>query len=432
MTGNGGLRWRGIPHTVMSMETSADEFDEPRAAAGSTPPVGERRNGLARTGSGANHERVGAILLYLLAIGAGYLLVRLLWPFLPAFVTSAVIAVLVFPAYRTLRARVRHAPVAAFVTTVIVFFLVLLPAIGLALLLLDQIRGGLGWIAGGANDVLGPTGGFREWFVALLGRLGFESTGVAEALSRQTEGVIALLAERTLALFTGLGGWLLQAGVALFTLYYMLRDGEALVAHVKWLVPLEPELRDRLFDEAHEVTHATIYGNVVVALVQGTLGGLAFWALGLTAPILWGTVMGVLSLLPVVGAFFVWLPAGIVLIVNGNVAQGVFLLLVGTFVISTVDNVLRAVLVGGRAQLHPLVVFFSVLGGLFVFGAVGVFVGPVLFVLSLMLVEMARLSLESTDGASAVTQPSNPWGITMRSPSTRPLRGRWRAVRRGR
>jgi hypothetical protein len=103
--------------------------------------------------------------------------------------------------------------------------------------------------------------------------------------------------------------------------------------------------------------------------------------------------MAVLALLPLVGAFLVWAPAGVILILNGELARGLLLLAFGAIVISTIDNYLRAVVVGGRAQLHPLVVFFSVLGGLVLFGAVGIFLGPVLFVIAISLLEMARIAL---------------------------------------
>lgn len=162
----------------------------------------------------------------------------------------------------------------------------------------------------------------------------------------------------------------------------------------KWLVPLEPEATDRLFRKARDVTYATVYGNVVVAVVQGLLGGLAFWLLDVPAAAVWGTVMGLLSLLPALSATLVWLPAGLISIAGGRTLAGLAMLAFGAVVVSTVDNVLRATLVSGRAQMHPLAVFFSVLGGLLVFGAVGLLVGPVLFALAITVVEMARTALE--------------------------------------
>ena len=361
----------------------------------------------------AGDRRVQLAILLAMAGGAVYLIVRLLAPFLPALVTSAVLAVLVYPAYGRFEAwlgrRGRWAGdrnVAAFVGTVVVFFVILVPLLGLSLVLVQQIAGGVDWAAGQIASMLGPGGTLRGWVAAGADRLGVDEARIAESLGTQLQGLVSLLTARTLSFLSGLGGWLLQAGAALFTLFYLLRDADGIVRVVQWLVPLEEAQTDRLFDRARDVIHATVYGNIAVAAVQGGLGGLAFWILGIPAAALWGTVMGVLSLLPVISAPLVWLPAGLLLVVQGRVAEGVGLLLFGALVISTVDNYLRAVLVSDRARLHPLAVFFSVLGGLFLFGAVGLFVGPVLFVVGVSLVEMARLAVETGDGDRRGPPPS--------------------------
>lgn len=389
----------------------ADGTEDPAAGDAEPGPAGPGRAdaepdaGGEGDGADAGDRRVQLAILLLMAGGAVYLLVRLLAPFLPALVTSAVLAVLVYPAYGRFEAWLGRRGrwlgdrnVAAFVGTVVVFFVILVPLLGLSLVLVQQIAGGVDWAAGQIASMLGPGGTLRGWVAAGADRLGVDEARIAESLGAQLQGVVSLLTARTLSFLSGLGGWLLQAGAALFTLFYLLRDADGIVRVVQWLVPLEGAQTDRLFDRARDVIHATVYGNIVVAGVQGGLGGLAFWVLGIPAAALWGTVMGVLSLLPVISAPLVWLPAGLLLVAQGRVAEGVGLLLFGALVVSTVDNYLRAVLVSDRARLHPLAVFFSVLGGLFLFGAVGLFVGPVLFVVGVSLVEMARLAVETGDG----------------------------------
>jgi len=366
-----------------------DQTKPATADAGPDPIAGDatRNGGVAR---------IYTFVLVGLALGACYLISLMLWPFFPAIVTSAVVAVLVFPLYRRFRKRLRRREVAALLMTIIVFFLILLPALGLGMLLLTEVRAGIERLSASGSGLMEHAGRLSGWLDRIVGRFGFDATELGLALSQQARSAAAALPGRTVQLFTGLGGILLQAGIALFTLYYLLRDGEALVAHLKWLLPLEPELSERLFRRANEITHATILGNIVVAAVQGTIGGLALWAIGIRAPVLWGTVMGVFSLLPAIGPAFIWFPAAILQLFTGHPVKGVILLAIGALVISTVDNVLRALLVSGRAQLHPLVVFFSVLGGLFVFGAIGMFVGPVLFVVALTLLEVARLTIGPT------------------------------------
>ncbi|MFB6241040.1 MAG: AI-2E family transporter, partial [Gemmatimonadota bacterium] len=334
--------------------------------------------------------RLGALLV--MGLAGLYAMGRLLWPFLPALMISAVAAVLAYPAYRRFEEWIGQRDVAAFLGTAAVFFLVLLPVVGLSLLLVDQLLLGLEWAARTSDRLLQPGGRVESWLETLVGyagALGIEPASLSDQVSQQMQGVASALAGRTVSFLSGLGGWLLQAGVAVFTLFYLLRDAGAITSGIKWLIPLDAERTDHLLTRARDVTYATMFGTVAVALVQGTLGGLAFWALGLPAAALWGTVMGTLGLLPGVGPPLVWIPAAVILFASGELLRGIALVAVGALIVGTVDNVLRAVLVAGRAQLHSLAVLLSVLGGLFLFGGLGIFVGPVIFVVALSLVEMA-------------------------------------------
>jgi len=349
----------------------------------------EGRVPIRGTGIGARQ-----VVVLTLGIAATYLIGLLLWPFVPAIVTSAALAALVYPAHRRVEERLGHPDLAAFLDTTIVFFAVLLPVVALSFVLVGELRAGIEEVTRQMSGMLAPGSGLREWVETAGGHLGLDPDQVSRQLGEQMQQVPSILADRTLSFLSGLGGWLLQAGTAVFTLYFMLRDGDSLVEMTRWLIPLDPDYTDRLLHRAREVTYATMYGNVVVAAAQGTLVGGAFWLAGLSAAALWGTITALLSLLPVVGAPVVWFPAGVILVTGGRVGTGLAILGFGFFVVSTVDNWLRAVLVSDRAQLHPLVVFFSVLGAVFVFGAVGIFVGPVLFVVGLSLIETARLVLE--------------------------------------
>lgn len=348
--------------------------------------------------------RLGVLLV--LGAGATVVLGFLLRPFLPALVTSAVLATLCYPAHRRLRRVVRNEDLAAFVTTTAVFFLVLLPTLALSIILIDQIAQGVEWLRDVVASAMAPDGALTRAVDQVARYFGLEGVELALPITDELSGIVGLLARRTFSFLSGLGGWLLQAGAALFTLFYFLRDGDRLMGTVAWLLPLDPPATERLIGKTKDVIFATVFGNVVVAIVQGSLGGLAFWALGLPAAALWGSMMGVLSLLPVVGPTFVWLPAGVLLLVNGQIVRGIALLAFGMAVISTVDNYLRAVLIGNRTQLHSLAVFFSVLGGLFAFGAVGVFVGPVLFVIAFSVLELARTALDGPREPAVVLPPS--------------------------
>lgn len=343
--------------------------------------------------------RLGALIL--LGLAGVYTLGRLLWPFLPALMISAVAAALVYPAYSRFEDWVPvPRDVAAFLGTAAVFFLVLLPVVGLSLVLVDQLLLGLDWAAAMSGELLQPGGRVEGWLEAIsgyVGALGLEPSSLSQQVTEQMQRVASALAGRTFSFLSGLGGWLLQTGVAVFTLFYLLRDAGPITAGIKWLIPLDEDRTEHLFRRARDVTYATMFGTVAVALAQGTLGGLTFWILDLPAAALWGTVMGMVALLPGVGPPLVWVPAAAILLAGGEVARGLALVAIGGLVVGTVDNVLRAVLVAGRARLHSLAVLLSVLGGLLLFGGLGIFVGPVLFVVALSLIEMARLALEPGD-----------------------------------
>ena len=174
------------------------------------------------------------------------------------------------------------------------------------------------------------------------------------------------------------GDFLLNVFVMLYLLFYLLRDGQTLLTLFQRAIPLSPEHHQVFFSRFTATVRGTIKGDIVVGLVQGTLGGLIFWILGLGTPVMWGAVMAVLSLLPAFGTSLVWVPAGIYLLLTGSAWKGVVLLVFGSLVISTIDNVLRPVLVSKDVEMPSYVVLVSTLGGIAVFGVNGVVIGPLL------------------------------------------------------
>jgi predicted PurR-regulated permease PerM len=163
----------------------------------------------------------------------------------------------------------------------------------------------------------------------------------------------------------------------LYLLFFLLRDGAGLAARIKGAVPLGRKVKQRLFGNFTTVIRATVKGNVLVALVQGALGGLAFWFLDVQAPVLWGVLMAFLSLLPAVGAAIVWVPVAVYFLVTGAIWQGVALTAFGVLAIGLVDNILRPILVGKDTKMPDYVVLLSTVGGMALFGLSGFVIGPV-------------------------------------------------------
>ncbi|GAB3029459.1 AI-2E family transporter [Bowmanella dokdonensis] len=216
-----------------------------------------------------------------------------------------------------------------------------------------------------------------------LGRFGIDLDNLK---SRLAEGAIAgsrFLAENAVQLGQGTMAFFLQVGVFLYLSYFLLRDGPQIIAILIRALPLGDEREHLLFRKFSEVTRATIKGNLVVAAVQGFLGGLIFWFLGLPSPLLWGVVMTLLSLVPVVGAAIIWAPVALYLLASGSWTDGIILIAFGAGVIGLVDNLLRPVLVGRDTALPDYLVLLSTLGGFAMFGMSGFVMGPLVAALFL-------------------------------------------------
>jgi len=172
------------------------------------------------------------------------------------------------------------------------------------------------------------------------------------------------------------------------TIYYFLKDGETLTEYLKNLLPFSEEQKRKLVERVKETVIAAVYGQIAVGIAQGTLGWIAFWILGLPSPVFWGTVMAIFSFVPFFGTLLVWGPAVVILILSGSLGKGIGLLLFGALIISNIDSVLRPLIIGGKAKLHTLLVFFSVLGGIKFLGFLGFILGPLIVALCLSLFEI--------------------------------------------
>lgn len=239
------------------------------------------------------------------------------------------------------------------------------------------------------------------WVTGLLDRFGLTSLGlIKERLTASLTRGSQFIAGQALTLGQSTFDFLISFFVMLYLLFFLLRDGNVLAVRVKNTLPLAADAKRRLTVKFTTVIRATVKGNIVVAMVQGALGGFIFWVLDVHAPVLWGTLMAILSLLPAVGAALVWLPVAIYFLVSGSVAQGVTLIAFGVLVIGLVDNLLRPILVGKDTRMPDYLVLLSTIGGLSLFGLNGFVIGPViaaLFMASWDLFTASRLAADSND-----------------------------------
>jgi predicted PurR-regulated permease PerM len=217
------------------------------------------------------------------------------------------------------------------------------------------------------------------WVTGVMDRFGLTSLGaVQERFSTGLTKGLQFFAGQALNIGQNALEFVVSFFVMLYLLFYLLRDGGTLVRRMRDAIPLQRELQHTLAIKFSDVVRATIKGNIVIAIVQGILGGLIFWILGVQGALLWGVVMAFLSLLPAVGTALVWLPVAIYFLVTGSIWQGVVLTAFGVLVIGLVDNVLRPVLVGKDTKLPDYIVLISTLGGMAIFGFNGFVIGPMI------------------------------------------------------
>ena len=307
-----------------------------------------------------------------------------LWPFYGAVFWGAVFAIVFNSLFvRLLRKMPAKRTLAALLTLATILVLVILP-VGLISVLLTQETASVYQRV--QSGELSFTRYFQQihsalpqWITNLLDRSGLGNLGLIQArlADSLTQGS-QMIATQALSIGQNAFDFFVSFFIMLYLLFFFLRDGGALSRRIKEAIPLEGEIKRSLLIKFTTVIRATVKGNIVVAVLQGALGGLMFWFLGIHAPVLWGTLMAFLSLLPAVGAALVWLPVAVYFLTTGALWQGVLLIAYGVLVIGLVDNILRPVLVGKDTKMPDYVVLVSTIGGMSLFGLNGFVIGPVI------------------------------------------------------
>jgi predicted PurR-regulated permease PerM len=336
----------------------------------------------------------GLITLLIALAFALYLCWQMLQPFVNVILWATVLAVVFYPMHTRIRQRIGSPAGAAVLSSLLVVVLILLPATFITIAIVKELAGAADNLQAGVQKMSNVTTiPWVGW--ALEKSKAYVTIDPADAqkfLAERLQTVGAALAASTLVVVGGAVGAIVQMVLVVFTLFYMFRDGERIRQSVFEILPLRRIQMHDIVARTKDVIAATIYGVLVISAIQGTLGTLIFWLLGLPSPLLWGVVMFFLSMIPMAGAFLVWVPAAIYLALTGAYVKAVILVAWGLLVISSIDNFLSPRLVGRRARLHELLIFFSVLGGLEVFGVLGLVLGPVVIAITLALIEMVRQS----------------------------------------
>lgn len=310
------------------------------------------------------------------------LFLYLLKPFFGAVFWACVIGVLFYPLQRRLQRRWGNRPnLAALATLTICVVIVVIPVLFVVGSFFQEGVALYQRMQSGELNLGEYMDRIREAFPVLqnvLERLGVDFSNLKEQIASTAIAASQFIAQNAVSLGQGTLQFVMSLGIMLYVAFFLLRDGPKLVALMVRALPLGDEREHLLFSKFTEVTRATIKGNLVVATIQGTLGGILFAILGIPAALLWGVVMILLSLIPVVGAALIWAPVAIYLFAVGDWVQGLVLTGFGVGVIGLVDNVLRPILVGRDTKLPDYIVLLSTLGGLFLFGMNGFVIGPLI------------------------------------------------------
>ena len=315
----------------------------------------------------------------------------MLQPFVNVILWATVLTVVFYPLHKRIRERVASPSGAAALSTLLVIVLILLPVTFITIAVVRELSGAADNLQRGVQQLSGPTMPGLSWILdRLRGYVDIDPIAAQQFVAERMQAWGSALAGSTLVMVGGAVGAVVQMALVVFTMFYMFRDGERIRHAVYEMLPLERVQMHDIAVRTREVIGATIYGVLVISAIQGTLGTFIFWILGLPSPLLWGVVMFFLSMIPMAGAFLVWGPAALYLAFTGAYLKAGLLVLWGVLVIGSIDNFLSPRLVGKRASLHELLIFFAVLGGLEVFGVLGLVLGPVVVALTLALVEMAR------------------------------------------
>lgn len=313
--------------------------------------------------------------------------VIIIFPFLTSVLTGALLAFLFYPLYTRLQERVRYKGIAAFIVAIVIVLLIAIPAVVIVNSLTTQTH--YMYIRAKQHVMSGELIEDRCYDDSIICNTVkdvnnlLRDENIKNYLVNMLNDFIGFLTKRFSELVFSLPAIVLNLLVMLFTTYYLLKDGKELIKRITRIAPLKVHHQDEIITQFGEVTKAVIYGSFIVALVQGTLGAFGLWFFGVDSFLWWAIVMTFFALIPFIGTWIVWLPASGYLTLNGYLSgehdliwKGIGLFFYGLLIISTIDNILKPFIVAGKARVHPFLIFIGIIGGLFVFGFVGIFLGP--------------------------------------------------------
>jgi predicted PurR-regulated permease PerM len=347
-------------------------------------------------------ERSTTLLFYGCVILLGYLLYQLFQPFLVPLAWAAIFAAFFHGQHKRLERRFGRS-MAASISTSAVTLIIVVPCVLLALAFTQEATQTLGSVDLAAGSSKGFDRAQRLWGWVQRQRFGTGIPNLEDILRQGRARIAGAVAEGAAVLLRNLLVVIVNLIIMLFALFFFFRDGDAIMSRLRRVLPFEASFREGRIRETTDLIRASISSGLVVALVQGAIGGITFALLGIGAAVFWGVIMAFFSLLPL-GAWIVWMPVAIWLLLTGEIGRGIALIIIGAGGISLIDNFLRPFLLSGRTQMNGLLVFISLLGGIAAFGLIGLVLGPVIMAAAISFVDAyatERREVVSADDVSA-------------------------------
>jgi predicted PurR-regulated permease PerM len=333
-------------------------------------------------------QRIGAVLFYGIVALLAYLMFRISEPFLAPLAWAGVLVVIFYPLHRRLERRWGRTWAASASTTGVTLILIV-PAIFI----------GVAFVRQSIEALRSAQQAFNIDHVVWVGHTwerisqhipGTSPDDISNLAKQNGEKLGAFLASQLGPIVKNLFGFFFDLFVIILAMFYFFRDADGLMASLRQMLPFEEEHSELMIRDSHELIFASVTSSLVAAAFHALAGGIGFALTGVGAPVFWGVLMGFFSLVPVIGSAFIWLPAAIGLMLKGHIVAGIFLIVLCAVVVGMVDNLIRPWMISGRAPLSGLLIFIGVLGGIAVFGLLGVVLGPIVVALAASLLDLYR------------------------------------------
>ncbi|MDP3916713.1 MAG: AI-2E family transporter [Nanoarchaeota archaeon] len=320
-------------------------------------------------------------------LGITILSIYLIKSYIITIIGAILLSYIFYPMYTTIRKKIKNKKVSSLLTTILVVILIIVPLVFAANALINESVNffyhtkdlNISSLEDKVSDYLDSDINIGSYISENLNKISL-------SIARSTSEFVVSLPKKILEIF-----------VMLFLMFFLFLGGEDLVKKLKKHIPLRSKQKEELANKFSSIIYASVYGMIVTAFVQGAVGAIGYWIFGMESPILWGLVTVVVAILPFVGAALIWLPASIYMLISGETFNGLGLLFYGIFIISTIDNIIRPSIVGSKAKIHPALVLLGVLGGIELFGFLGIIIGPL--VLSILTIFIELYLLEKTPNA---------------------------------